>query len=250
MEAVSRLETAPESAAAGPPCVAVVDDDPAAGTILSQWIRAADPAAPVAIYGSAEAILLDNRYFDIVFMDIRLAGTDGIEAVRRLKQRSPGTVFIFVSAFREYVFEALDVHPFHFLPKPLEREQVLRVFREAAVAVHEQRRRGGERLIVENRARTVSLPLRDISRIERSGRRLEVHTASQVHETYGSLDEMAHRAGRSFYRCHRSVLVNMAWIASYTRDEIFLADGSPVSLARKKYADFVRQYMWYLHEYV
>lgn len=41
-------------------------------------------------------------------------------------------------------------------------------------------------------------------------------------------------------------LVNMAHIARYDSDSIFLSSGEKVYLTRKKHNEFVKAYMWYL----
>lgn len=226
--------------------VAVADDDPAIGQTIRTWILSEDPAADIHVYESAEAIITAGRAFDIVFMDIRMGGTDGIAAARRIRERQRDTVLIFVSALREYVFEALDVHPFHFLVKPLDRGRFLRVFLEARDAARERNARSGGRLLVTTRQETISVPARDILYIERSGRKLEVHVEDRVHEMYGALDRVEEQLTDDFYRCHRAYLVNLAWVHSYRSDSIILQNGDMVFLARKKYSDFVNQYMWYL----
>lgn len=227
--------------------VAVADDDPAVGKIIREWIKGADPEADVHLFESAEAILLSGHPFDIVFMDIRMEGTDGIEAVRRLSAVHRSTLFIFVSVLRELVFDALDVHPFHFLVKPLDRRNLLRVFSDARAVVREQHHQRGGRLIVTNRGQSICVPHAEILYIERSARKLEVHTQHQVYAIYGALDRIEQQLDSSFYRCHRAVLVNFAWIRSYRSDRILLENGESVDLARKKHSDFVRQYMWYLN---
>ncbi len=50
----------------------------------------------------------------------------------------------------------------------------------------------------------------------------------------------------SFYRCHRSFFVNMAYISEYSSDSISLADGEVVYLAKGKYPEFVKTYMRFL----
>ncbi len=52
--------------------------------------------------------------------------------------------------------------------------------------------------------------------------------------------------GDGFYRCHRGYLVNMAHIARYDSDSIFLSGGEKVYLTRKKHNEFVKAYMWCL----
>lgn len=227
--------------------VAVVDDDPQIGQTIRGWIEATRPETDVRLYESAEAILADSRPCNIVLIDIRMRGADGIEAVRRLQSRQNGTIFIFISALKEHVFKAMDVHPFHFLLKPIDRIQLLRVIEEARDVIAERERRTGRRLLVTTRQMSVSVPVSEILYIDRCARKLQVHTRDNVYEMYGALDRIeADLAGSGFCRTHRAYLVNLAWVRSYTADCIKLETGETVFLSRKRYAQFTRDYMWYL----
>ena len=52
--------------------------------------------------------------------------------------------------------------------------------------------------------------------------------------------------GNSFYRCHRCYLVNMEKISAYSVDNIQVTNGDNLLFARKKYSDFIKNYMRYV----
>lgn len=60
------------------------------------------------------------------------------------------------------------------------------------------------------------------------------------------MEELEGQLGEGFYRCHRAYIVNMAHIAEYGNDSISLTNGDTVYLAKKKYGEFVKTYMWHL----
>lgn len=228
--------------------IAVTDDDPVVAGRIRELIHAEDPQADVALYRSGEEMLLSGRPFDIVYLDIRLDGADGIETARRLQRRQKDALLIFISGLRDTVFDALDVHPFHFLLKPLEKSRFLRVYQEARETVDRQRRTSGGHLLVKSRQGSVLVPHRDILYIESSSHKLEVHTGDQVYEMYGTLNRVEAELGDGFYRTHRAFLVNMEWVRSYHADSIVLRNGERIYLARKKHGQFVKAYMWFLQQ--
>lgn len=75
---------------------------------------------------------------------------------------------------------------------------------------------------------------------------MEIHTVRESIEIYASMEELSGRLEDGFYRCHRTYIVNMAHIKEYGTDSITLANGEGVYLAKKKYGEFVKAYMWYL----
>ena len=55
--------------------------------------------------------------YDVVFMDVDLGIGNGIEIARKLKERLPNIVVIFVSSSNDLVFDTLDVGIFQFIRK-------------------------------------------------------------------------------------------------------------------------------------
>ena len=60
------------------------------------------------------------------------------------------------------------------------------------------------------------------------------------------IDELSGQLGEEFYRCHRAYIVNMDCITEYDGESITLTGGDRVYLAKKKYGEFVKAYMWHL----
>jgi DNA-binding NarL/FixJ family response regulator len=75
-----------------------------------------------------EALALVDRYtVDVALMDIRMPNLDGIEATRRLLERSPGTKVLMLTTFdlSEYVYEALRAGASGFLLKDAPPERLV-----------------------------------------------------------------------------------------------------------------------------
>ena len=66
--------------------------------------------------------------FHIVFLDIELEGENGLELAGNIRERYPGTVLIFITWHKQYVYECFRVQPLDFLRKPLERKSVEEAF--------------------------------------------------------------------------------------------------------------------------
>ncbi len=198
------------------------------------------------LYETGDALLASRKQFDIVFLDIQMEGTDGIETAKRLRQRDEDTILIFITGIREYVFEAFDVAAFHYLLKPIEEEKFREVFRRAGRELEKRKSKRRETVFIKTRNRSFSLEKDSILYIESRGKKVEIHTTGETIEAYASMNEMEGQLGGGFFRCHRGYLVNMAYVAEYDSGSITLNNGEYVYLAKEKYGEFVKAYMRYL----
>lgn len=226
--------------------IAVCDDERKVREQIREWILELKPNCLVELFSSGEALLCSSFSFDIIFLDIQMEHMNGIETAEALRKKDEEAVLIFVTALKEYVFEAFDVSAFHYLLKPLKKERLASVFRKGVQEVEKKREQEGRQLLVRTRKRNMAIKIRDIYYIESQGRKVEIHTIKETIEMYGTMNEMEKELIQDFYRCHRGFLVNLAYVAEYGADYIFLGNGEKIYMAKEKYAGFVKAYMRYL----
>ena len=117
------------SAADGPgeaPNVLLVDDEPVIVTGGIPVLREAMPNANIIGFtkpSQALAFLRENPVA-LVFLDIELGRTSGLELCREMLRLRPRTNVIYLTAFREYSFDAWETGACGFLLKPLETKTV------------------------------------------------------------------------------------------------------------------------------
>ena len=226
--------------------IAICDDEQAIREQINELIVKEKPGVCPELYETGDGLLAAGKQFDIVFLDIQMEGTDGIETARKLRERDEDTILIFITGIREYVFEAFDVAAFHYLLKPVEEDKFREVFRRAERELEKRKKQQRETVFVKTRNRSFTLEKDSILYIESRAKKVGIHTTGEIIEAYSSMNEMEGQLGESFYRCHRGYLVNMAYVAEYDSKSITLNNGECVYLAKEKYGEFVRAYMRYL----
>ena len=226
--------------------IAICDDEKVIREQIKELAEKEMPCVCDGLYETGDALLAAGKQFDIVFLDIQMEGTDGIETAKRLRQRDEDTILIFITGIREYVFEAFDVAAFHYLLKPIEVDKFREVFRRAGRELEKRKSKRRETVFIKTRNRSFSLEKDSILYIESRGKKVEIHTTGETIEAYASMNEMEGQLGESFYRCHRGYLVNMAYVAEYDSESVTLNNGEYVYLAKEKYGEFVKAYMRYL----
>jgi DNA-binding NtrC family response regulator len=116
--------------------VLVVDDDMAMVSTLMDILELHGWSATGA-YSAREALAHVRRQaFDVVIMDIRMPGMDGIAAFRAMKELHPGIKVILTTAYsaRELIRQAEDEGVLSVLDKPVDVDHLLGLLRSVAGA--------------------------------------------------------------------------------------------------------------------
>lgn len=229
--------------------IAVCDDEKIIRERITDLINKQGVGCHIEDFKTGNELLAAGKHFDMIFLDIQMEGKNGIETARAIREYDRKAVIVFVTAMKEYVFEAFDVAAFHYLLKPIEKKKFTEVFDNAVKEIRErQRMQKAETptLLIKAKNRSQMLKQSEIIFIENRANKVEIHTTRDVIEVYYTMSKLEGELGSSFYRCHRGYLVNMDHIVEYSNDMIDMSNGEKVYLAKEKYQEFVKKYMRYL----
>lgn len=114
--------------------VLVVDDEVLARQRSMRMIENIDGYEVVGEASNGEAALksIQNLDPDIVLLDIRMPGEDGLATAKRIAELSDPPAVIFCTAFNEYALEAFETLAVGYLLKPLQKEQLIAALEKAA----------------------------------------------------------------------------------------------------------------------
>ncbi len=118
--------------------VLIADDQPLVRAGLTMLLSAVPDVEVVgeATNGEEAVTLAHDLAPDVVLMDIRMPGTNGLQATERIlsSQALPGVRVVMLTTFDvdEYIFEALEKGASGFLLKDAEPEEIIRAIRAAA----------------------------------------------------------------------------------------------------------------------
>jgi CheY-like chemotaxis protein len=134
--------------------ILIVDDEPKVAFFFQQHLDLVDENYQAKAVNSGAAALeeLQHNDYDLMITDLRMPQMDGIELLRRVKQISPTTKTILVTAYgsEEVWEEARRLEIFRSLSKPLKIPDLLTSVREAFSTPRPQLKRGVLALTGEN----------------------------------------------------------------------------------------------------
>ena len=201
-------------------------------------------------FQSGRELLQAMESFDIVFLDIMMQDQDGMKTAKMLRERENEKILIFVSSSREYVFEAYDVEAFQYLLKPVNEEKFAQVFARAVKQIMSNREnpQRGRALTLQSASTSKTVPLDSIYYIESSDHKVVLHLRDGKFAYYAKIRDLEMELQNQFFRIHKGYLVNLSYVAGYSKTEVTLTNGEKLLLSKYKYQDFVKAYLHFLKE--
>ena len=201
----------------------------------------------IAVFSSAEELLAAfvPGYFHILFMDIFLKNLTGVDAVKKIRAQDEDCTVIFVTVSDSHAVDGFALRAAHYLIKPLDFAS----FCQAMERCKEQVDRFSRSIeVLENRA-PVRVRIRDILYAEVFKNFCIIHTPGRDIKAYLSIDALeSELEGESFFRCHRSYLVNLRRVVDVLEDRFLLEGGGEAWISRKVLAGAKKAYRDYCVE--
>ena len=222
--------------------LAVCEDDPAEGAHLlklcDKLLSGHQIPHMLRLFENADllakALAQNSDAFDLLLLDIQMEGKSGMALAKELYRRDFPGRFLFITGCTEYALEGYEVHPVHYLLKPVEpallEEVLLRDWKA---------HRGSKTLLLRSGSKTLSLPVDDIRYMESRNHTLIVHTDKEDYTVAISLSEAETLVPPGvFHRCHNSFLVHLQWVEEIRRTALRLRDGTELPIGRRYYQSF------------
>lgn len=191
------------------------------------------PNLSCEVFYTGESLLnycKQENLVQIIFLDIKLEGKDGIEISREIRKINDKVLIIFITQYQEYVYDVFESLPFRFLVKPLNRAKLENVLLEAI----EHIKKNEQYYFFKIERTQYQIAYSDILYFEGNGRKVCVHTRNGNFDFYGRMSEVNNTLDKSiFCRIHVSYIVNMDSIRVISEKEITLEDNTilPISKA-------------------
>ncbi len=126
--------------------IVIVDDEAPARSRLRDLLADCEATLPLEIAGEAasgpQALeMVVQQRADVVLLDIRMPGMDGIETAQHLRKLGDPPAIIFTTAYDAYALKAFEVHAIDYLLKPIRAARLLEALTQARGAIAPKQRR-------------------------------------------------------------------------------------------------------------
>lgn len=207
--------------------ILIVDDEPLARSRLKTLISDLDTGEVIDEAGNGQQALAkcEQHIPDIVLLDIRMPGMDGIETANHLSKYENPPAVIFTTAYDEYALQAFDANAIDYLLKPIRKERLQEALNKAQRLTQAQNAALSE---VSDKQ-----PLHISARIQGGLRLINIediyyfhaeHKYVTVYYTEGevlieeALKSLEEKFSHRFIRIHRNALVAIDQLKALERD--------------------------------
>ena len=242
--------------------ILIVDDEQPARDRLSQLIRDSGQHEVVAEAGNGkQAIeLAEELQPDVVLLDIRMPGVDGIETAHHLNTMESPPAIVFATAYDEYAIDAFDARAIGYVMKPVRRERLERALEQAArisgitlqqLSADQKMQSQRQHVCTRERGQLRLIPITDVRYFHADQKYVTVHHSDGESLIEDSLKQLEEEFAGRFVRIHRNSLVALRYIdrLEKTKDGksiVVLRNGPPdggdiLTISRRHLADVRRQ---------
>lgn len=184
----------------------------------------------------------EEGYYDILFLDIELGETTGIEVGKKIRLNMKKTKIIYVSSKQDYAMALFKNRPFDFLVKPVSYQELQDVMNEYKSIYGFKRhffefKKNKKKYLIEES---------EIMYFQSSGRKIIMHTVDEEITFYDKLSEIEKRLeSKQFCVPHKSFIVNMDYVKIFKGNSVQMANGEEIPISQSKREQMNQKIMEY-----
>ncbi len=233
--------------------IAYCEDEPAQAALvralMERWgVRRQEPVE-VVLFESAEEFMFKNEDFpyDAVFLDIAMRQMNGMELAHAIRRKDKKLPIAFLTADKTFAIEGYEVRAVRYLLKPVTAEKLEGLLDEL---LSEREKRSEETICITVGENGIMKRIaeEEICYLEVAGHYTHLHLAGapaiRIKESLAAVVARFH-SKEQFVKCHRSYVVNLAYIEKISRTDCTLTDSTILPVSRSAYQHLNEQFIAY-----
>ena len=177
--------------------------------------------------------MLNSNPIDIIFLDIEMPVSNGLELTRQLMDKKP--IIIFISANQQYATDAFELNAADYIVKPVTPTRFLQALTKAREIYHSARatvlNSAKEFVFIRDNGMLKRLLIEEIHFLEAMGDYVKVFTQQKFYTVHTTLRKIEEKLPTSkFHRVHRSYIVALNKIERI-QEGVIVINNKPVPVA-------------------
>lgn len=212
----------------------IIDDDNFASETLADFLSAYDNLEILKILNESTTAIKHIAFLkpDLVFLDVNMPDKNGLSILNEINELELDTKVIFITAYHEYLMDALKKNAYDYLIKPIKKHELDESLNRYFNSGNSQRpsnrilnkSQEEKKIVLKNAHGSLILKPEEILYVEADGCYTQIHLANNKTETIsknlGNIESLFPET--LFFKISRSVLVNLLYINKINRLKRFV----------------------------
>lgn len=206
--------------------ILVVDDEPLARQRLEQILSEVEQVETTVLASNGQQAIeiCQNETLDVVLLDIRMPGIDGLETAQHLSQLEKTPAIIFTTAYDEYALDAFDVNAIAYLLKPVRKQKLVDAlnrasqFNQAQIQSIKEQPQSRKNITAKISGNIKLIPVEDIFYFQADQKYVTVKHVNGETIIEDTLKDLQTEFELQFMRVHRNALVARKYITGIHKD--------------------------------
>ncbi|MEY8517148.1 LytTR family DNA-binding domain-containing protein [Lachnospiraceae bacterium 29-84] len=229
--------------------VAIVDDSKEDAGLLTDYIKKFENEKNIKLqccvfYASFDFLETYHGEYDVIFLDIEMPGSNGLEVAREIRSKDDAVGIIFVTSMAQYAIHGYEVNAIDFIVKPVRYYNFATKLEKAYQFC---RKRSTHNILLNNKDGIQRFPASDILYIEKDGDYLIFHTVQGSFQGRGSIKAMKEKLAELYFEESISgCLINLEYVIHIGKDSVTVESDVQLPLSRRLKKQFSQKYMKYM----
>lgn len=225
----------------------ICDDDNKCGDIILEYLlKYCDERNITCYYDSFDnghKALESVTSYNIAFLDIEIGDISGLEIAKILKENNKNIIIFFITEYEKYIDDAMDLFALRFIKKPLDYQRFCIGLDKAVELINDET----IELFLKDADTVQKIKSKDIIYVETDNHKVKILTTMGIFYSTELIDYWEKKLTHvSFYRIHKSYILNLDYIDQYKRNEVKLITGEIIGISYRKQSAFRNYFYSYL----
>lgn len=197
----------------------------------------------ISIFQTSTDLINENKKYDIAILDVEIDNMNGLKLGEHLRKINPHIVLIYITAYKKYLDDALNLNAVRFFEKPIDSQRFYRGLSAAIARIDNS---------------TIEFYLKDGKTIERINAQDIIYVEIEKRKSRIVIIGKEYHSNRhiSYWRDslnstvfispHKSYIINFNYVTAYERNQIVLNNKYQIQIARNRQTSFYQQFMRFM----
>lgn len=218
--------------------IAICDDDKYTCSeiekILLEYEKTNSIHMDIEVFYTGESFfqfIIQEHAFDLIFLDIELRTTSGIDISHKIRSELDDHIskIVFITSKNGYESQLFDVQPLNFIKKPIDDTKLKNCLRLAIKLLHMEY----DTFTYKKGYDVIRVNIKDIFYFESNRKRIKIVTEQGEDYFYGTLEKVYQKLPPIFVAPHGSFIINFDKTIRITKETVLMQNGIEVPISQR-----------------